>query len=53
MAQIFVGFGVLLLCTVLGLLLISFVAPDVFRQLVKSLEELRKAVFPGIVYVLR
>jgi hypothetical protein len=52
MAQIFIGFGVLLLCTVVGLLLISLVAPGLFRQLVKSLEELRKAVFPSFVLAL-
>jgi hypothetical protein len=37
---------------VLALLAISLIAPDLFKQLVTSLEELRKALFPGIVYSL-
>lgn len=47
--HLYVGFGVLLLLTVLGLLAISLAAPDLFKQLVNNLEQLRKAVFPGIV----
>lgn len=47
--HVYVGFGVLLLFTVLGLLSISLIAPDLFKQLVNNLEELRKAVFPGFI----
>jgi len=44
-----IGFGVILLFCVIGLIVIGFVAPDVFHEIImQKLEEIIEAITPSI-----
>ena len=46
--MVHIGFGVILLFCVIGLIVIGFVAPDVFHEIMQKLEEIIEAITPSI-----
>jgi hypothetical protein len=49
---IFIGFGTMCLVTVIGLVVIGIVAPDLFRTIIQRLKEISDAIFPSIAHIL-
>jgi hypothetical protein len=46
--NIHIGFGVLLLATVLGLIAIGIMSPDLFNQIIQRLKDIGDAIFPSL-----
>lgn len=51
--NIHIGFGVLLLVTVLVLIMIGIVNSDLFNQIIQRLKDIGDAIFPSLMQSLR